>query len=300
MTNRAGPQQPGRVLRLAEMLPDELELRLETTPLVILPFGTIEWHSYHLPIGLDGLKADRICELVAERTGGLLAPTTWWAVGGVPFPHTMRFDIDLIERLALDLFRQMTLLGFKVIIAVSGHYGLEQTLMIKRAALAAMRTLPVTIWAGGEFEVATDLGYTGDHAGQWETSLLWAAHPNLVHLDSIEPGKPLDGVIGPDPRLNASKAAGEIMLDRIAERLSAVSSRLMNDTSGMQRARYIEAAGAGVRVLEQLLAERTAKPKSQVPPVATPAYIAYLQAMNAGDYSAAQQHAEARLSDLSK
>ncbi len=300
MSDTAGSRQPEKVLRLAEMLPDDLECRLEECPLVILPFGTIEWHSYHLPVGLDGLKADRICEVVARRTGGLLSPTTWWAVGGVPFPHTMRFDLELIERLSLDLFRQMNLLGFKVILAVSGHYGLEQTLMVKRAALAAMRTLPVTIWAGGEFEVATDLGYTGDHAGQWETSLLWAARPDLVHLDAVEPDKPLDGVIGPDPRLTASLAAGETMLDQIAERLSITGRRLMNDTSGVQRAQYMEAAAAGVRVLEQLLAARSARPKSQVPPVATPAYIAYLQAMYAGDYRAAQQHADARLLDLSK
>jgi creatinine amidohydrolase len=289
-----------KVLRLSEMLPDELERCLGSTPLVVLPFGTIEWHSYHLPVGLDGLKADRICEGVALQTSGVLAPTTWWAVGGVPFPHTMRFDADLIERLTLDLFRQMALLGFKAIVAVTGHYGLEQTLVVKRTAVTAMRTLPVTVWSGGEFEVVTDLGYTGDHAGPWETSLLWAAHPDLVRLDAVAAGKPLDGVLGEDPRIHASREAGERMLGEITQRLSTLGLRLLSGTGGVERAQYLEACAAGVRVLERLLAERAVRPKSQVPPVATPAYIDYLQSIYNGDYRSAQRHAEARLVDLSK
>ena len=288
----------GNVLRLAELRPEALERALADTPLAVLPFGTIEWHSYHLPVGLDGLKADRIGAAVAARAGGVLAPTTWWAVGGVPFPHTMRFDLDLIERLTLDVFRQLTLLGFRTILAVSGHYGLEQTLMVKRAALTAMRTLPVTVWAGGEFEVATDLGYTGDHAGPWETSLLWAAHPDLVQLGAVAAEQPLDGVIGADPRQHASRAAGERMLAQIVERLAALGGRLLRDTPAVARAQYMEACAAGVRVLERLLAERAARPKALVPPVATPAYVDYLQSLAAGDYRAAQQHAEKRLGDL--
>lgn len=84
----------------------------------------------------------------------------------------------------------------------------------------------------------------------------------------------------------------------IVERLASIADRLLTATSPIERMQYIEAASTGVRVLEWLLAERAAKPKSQVPPVATPAYILYLQAIHAGDYKAAQQHAETRLTDL--
>ena len=83
--------------RLEELFPAELEHRLVERPLVILPFGTIEWHSYHLPIGLDSLKAQALCERIAERSSAVLGPLTPWAVGGVPFPHTIRFSQDLIE-----------------------------------------------------------------------------------------------------------------------------------------------------------------------------------------------------------
>src|SRR5438034_3557099 len=159
--------------RLEELFPAELEHRLVERPLVILPFGTIEWHSYHLPIGLDSLKAQALCERIAERSSAVLGPLTPWAVGGVPFPHTIRFSQDLIEALIVHVFEQMALLGFRVVLGLTCHYGLEQTLAVKRASLKVMRSYPITVWAAGEFEPVIELGYQGDHAAKWETSLLW-------------------------------------------------------------------------------------------------------------------------------
>src|SRR5262249_29997440 len=131
------------VSRLEEYFPEEFEHRLATRPIIVLPFGTIEWHSYHLPLGLDSLKAEALCEAIAEHADAVLGPLTAWAVGGVPYPHTLRFDLDLIETLMVRIFEQMALLGFRVVMALTGHYGLEQTLAIKRAALRVMRNYPV-------------------------------------------------------------------------------------------------------------------------------------------------------------
>src|SRR5918912_1972179 len=130
---------PTKIWRLTEMLPNELEKQIADKPIVILPLGTLEWHSYHLPVGLDSLKAEAICEKLAERTGALLAPTPHWAVGGVPYPYTLKFELKLIEELTRQLFQQLSAMGFRVILAVTGHFGLEQTLALKRAALDCMR-----------------------------------------------------------------------------------------------------------------------------------------------------------------
>ena len=45
---------------LTELFPDEIAAALERAPILLLPLGTIEWHSHHLPLGLDGLVADDI------------------------------------------------------------------------------------------------------------------------------------------------------------------------------------------------------------------------------------------------
>ncbi len=282
---------------LAEMLPAELETQIAAKPIVVLPFGTLEWHSYHLPIGLDSLKVEALGEQVAERTGAILAPTNYWAVGGVPFPYTLRFDLDLVETLARQLFQQMGVFGFRVILAQTGHYGLEQLVAVKRAAVATMRTSNLTIFAGAEYEMVTDLGYHGDHAAKWETSLLAATHPDLVRMHAIEPGRPLDGILGEDPRPSASTQLGEETIAEIVARLAAWAERSL-ELSGVARSQYIEAVAAGVRVLERLLTERQVKPKSQVPPVVTPAYLSFLQALYSGDYGAAIHHAETKWVDL--
>lgn len=212
---------------MEEMLPAEFDAQIAAKPIVLVPFGTLEWHSYHLPIGLDALKAQAICERVAERTGAILAPTAYWAVGGVPFPYTLRFDLNLIESLAQHLFQQMGMLGFRAIAAITGHYGLEQLLAIKRAAVTTMRSSGLTIFAGGEYEVVTDLGYHGDHAAKWETSLLAATRPDLVRMQQVEPGRPLDGILGEDPRQSASAKLGDETAAEIVLRLSKLAERIL-------------------------------------------------------------------------
>ncbi len=286
------------VYRLEELFPAELERRIAEKPLVVLPFGTIEWHSYHLPLGLDSLKAQSLCERIADRSDSVLGPLTSWAVGGVPFPHTIRFDLELVETLMRRVFEQMALLGFRVVIGLTGHYGLEQTLAIKRASLKVMRNYPITVWTAGDFEPVIDLGYRGDHAAKWETSLLWALRPDLTRLNAIESTKSLDGIIGEDPRTSASQSLGKSTVEALVERWSSLANRLLSATTGVQRAQYIEALAIAVRVLENLLTERLAKPRSQVPSLTTPAYLEHLQALYRGDYPAAQKHAEAKLIDL--
>lgn len=286
------------VSRLEEFFPADFERRIATRPIVVLPFGTVEWHSYHLPIGLDSLKAQALCEGIAERADAVLGPLTSWAVGGVPFPHTLRFDLDLIETLMVRVFEQMAVVGFRVVLALTGHYGLEQTLAIKRASLRVMRANPVTIWAAGDFEAAIDLGYHGDHAAKWETSVLWAQRPDLIRLDARPLSEPLDGIIGTDPRSSASAELGKSTAQAIINRWAALGERLLTNTSHVQRMQYVEALAASVRVIDKLLAERAAKPRSQVPSLTTPAYLDHLGALYAGDYSAAQARAEAKLIDL--
>jgi hypothetical protein len=186
-------------------------------------------------------------------------------------------------------------MGFRVIIGLTGHFGLEQTLILKRAAVKVMRRSPVTILPLTEYDLTTDLGYLGDHAGIGETSLLWALHPDLVRLDSVPPDAPLDGVIGDDPRGAASVERGRTLLEQIAGRAAEVGARLLNQTTPEQRGEFIAALESGVQVLEHTFRQRQIRPKHEVPPVTTPDYLAYCQAIYHGDYQAAQIHAQRKL-----
>ena len=288
------------IYRLETLFPVELEARLQNCPILVLPFGTIEWHSHHLPLGLDGIVAAGIGEATAQQAGAVLAPVSYAAVGGVPYPYTLDLPIDVIEPLLVATFEQFGAMGFKVIVAFTGHFGLAQTLTLKRAALTVMQRSPVTILPLTEYDLTTDIGYKGDHAGEGETSLLWALRPDLVRLDAVPLDEPLDGVLGTDPRGAASRERGETLLADIASRTAEVALRLWQDTTALERADYLTAIAAGVKILDRIQTLRDQLPKSQVPSISTPAYMAHCQALYRGNYREARAHAKQKLADLSQ
>jgi len=61
-----------------EMLPHEILARREKFPAAFIGLGTIEWHGEHLAAGNDALKAEKLCELAAAKSGGFAFPTLWY------------------------------------------------------------------------------------------------------------------------------------------------------------------------------------------------------------------------------
>lgn len=284
------------IYHLARLFPAQIEARLREQPLLVMPIGTVEWHSHHAPLGLDGLVAEGIGAQIADHCDGVLAPATWWAVGGVPFPHTLNLPAAVIEPLLVALFEQFGTLGFRTIVAFTGHFGREQTLVLKRAALHVMQQADVTIAPLTPYDLVTDL-WTGDHAGVGETSLLWALQPRLVRLDAVAAGDPLPGVLGEDPRGRASQEWGIQLLDQIAGRSAALALDLHEAEAG-RRARYVAAMENIVRVLDVIQEARTSRPPEAVPELLAPAYVAALQALNRGEFAAARDHAARRLNEI--
>ncbi len=286
------------IYRLDELFPDELQGRLDTAPVLVLPFGTVEWHSSHLPLGLDGIVAQAIGERIADPLDAVLLPVSYYGAGGVPYPYTLKLPASIVEPLLITVFEQFGAMGFPVIVAFTGHFGIEQTLVLKRASLTVMERSPVTILPLTEYDLVTDF-YKGDHAAVGETSIMLALRPDLVRLDSVASDQPLDGVLGADPRGRASAEYGERIMAAIASRGAEVANRLLR-ASPLDRAKYVDALSMAVRVLDKTFQQRQRQPKQAVPSVTTPAYLAYCDAMARGDYSAAKAHAERKLLNLAE
>jgi len=274
-------------MRLEELDPAGLEARLAEKPALVLALGTIEWHSHHLPLGLDLLKAQAIAERAAERTGAVLAPPAWWAAGGVAFPHTLRLSGTVVEPVLTEVLRQLAGLGFRAILLVNGHYGLENSIVVRRAALAVDDATVVPV---ADYELLTDLGARGDHAGVWETQLLWPVRPDLVKLE--REGE-LPGVIGEDPRGRSTRERGREGLELAADRAAAALERALSEP----REPYAAALAAGLAALEQLWQLRENLPREEVPPVQTEAWLEHLRAMRDGDYERAVEAAREKLDD---
>lgn len=281
-----------------KLFPVEIEARLKAMPVLVLGFGTLEWHSHHLPLGLDGLVAQAVSERIAERVEAVVSPVSYWAAGGVPYPYTLKLPISVIEPLLISLFEQFGEMGFRVITVFTGHFGIEQTLILKRAAHTVMSRSPVTILPVTTYDLISDV-YTGDHAALGETSLLMALHPDLVKLDAIPADVKLDGIIGAEPRGSAIASKGVMMLNQIVSAAEVTIKRLLQQNS-VERARYHEVSGLLARVLQKTFEQRQQLPKALVPSITTPAYLQCCQALyNDGDYVQAKQLAEKKLADLS-
>ena len=211
--------------RYEEMAPDELQAALARAPVAYLPLGMLEWHAYHLPVGNDALKAHALCMKVAEQVGGVVLPPFWAGVGGghKAYPWTIAYEQEAaVEDLVAHTFDRLAELGFRVIVAITGHYPGEQVQMVKRAAARhAARPGAATVFALPEYEAYPGPECPGDHAAKWETSILAYLRPELVHLEAMDrhPEDPTRGAFGEDPR-QGSAALGKQVVEVIVAELA--------------------------------------------------------------------------------
>jgi len=232
-----------RHVKYERMLPREIVERRNAHPAAYIGLGGIEWHGEHLATGNDALKAMRLCELAAAEGGGICFPTPWFGEprdaklmetahdqdgkisGKMDLPTTnftpSSFDttpeeqIEFYQKLLMHTFTQIRSLGFRAIVIVAGHYPINDW---ARPVVRAFnrKFKDCRAWCGIEFHYAPaamkkDI-VGGDHAAKWETSYLWALHPECVDMSVYlgrKKSEKLVGVGGIDPRGTASRQIGE-------------------------------------------------------------------------------------------
>ena len=219
-----------REVRLEYLLPKEIVQAREACATIFQPLGTIEWHGVHSVVGVDSLKAHALCVRAAQEAGGVVCPTLYGGVGGVNQPHTFIMDPEanvfsrLLRPWLEQLCREMARDGFRAIIMLTGHYGAAQQIVVRETAVRMSRALGIPVLGTPEYLLAIDAGYTGDHAGWGETSLMMHLHPDSVDLSLLgEP--PHKGVGGRDPR-EASAKDGKLLTETIVSRLATLARKM--------------------------------------------------------------------------
>lgn len=200
------------------MRPAELEEAMRNCPVVYVPFGLIEWHGRHLPLGNDALKAHAFLVKTAETYGGVVYPPVYFPSSTATRRFTSESDSEKKMKVALvtDLFERFKATGFRVILGVSGHNVPEQLEMIQRGLEPVIAD--GTVAGAAMFEIMPEDASDecgGDHAAKWETSNMMFFYPDLVELAALGT-KPLapdmqwpDGIGGLDPREHASAEVGK-------------------------------------------------------------------------------------------
>jgi creatinine amidohydrolase len=175
--------------RYQELRPDQLAEVVAARPIVFWPLGLLEHHGWHLPVGLDGLKAEHICMRIAERTGGVLLPTMWWGAGGGhgDFLWTHYQSEGAAEAILVRTVDQLIAYGFRALVLLAGHYPWRTILDRHLPALQEAHPEVLFLW-GTEMEIGDEVRLPGDHAAREETSYGLALFPQWVDLDALRPG----------------------------------------------------------------------------------------------------------------
>lgn len=213
---------------------------------VVVPFGAVEQHGPHLPLGTDAIFGDELGRLVAERLDAFLAPTVRVGCSShhLAFAGTLSLEEQTFHLVAADVARALASHGFRRIVLLPTHGGNFRPLgeaVQKMGQIEGARviTFPnVSLLLEAILPVAGSLGMTpaegGVHAGEWETSMMLALRPDLVKMERVEAGYTGDlmsgvqrffsegvqsiadnGVFG-DP-VRASAEAGHRYIERLVE-----------------------------------------------------------------------------------
>ena len=162
-----------------------------THQVCIIPIGSLERHADHLPCGTDGLVAQKLAQLAAEREPCAVLPPLYYAIhfagrnasGAVCMP-TIVF-LQYLEAICDDVARN----GFKKVLLLNGHGGNIATLNAflhtiadkgKDYAVFLPPLFPSTKIIDEVKETAD-----GGHAGEIETSVALHLFPHHVRTEAI-------------------------------------------------------------------------------------------------------------------
>lgn len=202
------PEAPAATgsVHLAKLTWPAFARRVAAGASVLLPLGSTEQHGHHMPLNVDVVLPTGICERVARRVGGLVAPAIPFGNrsqprtgGGRQFPGTINLRAGTFSAVVCDVLLELVRHGVKRIAVVNGHYeniwpaveGIELALdAIGRDDPAGPTILRIDHWDMIRPETIARLfpdGYPGielEHASVIETSLMLALRPDLVDLSA--------------------------------------------------------------------------------------------------------------------
>jgi creatinine amidohydrolase len=244
-------------VKYAEMLPHEIVARRKNFPAAFVGLGILEFHGEHQAVGLDALKAEKLCELAASKSGGFAFPTLWYGEPRVCrllefdcdkdnkgkekmgfkmekfsptyYGKTAEEQVEAYQDLLYHMLIEMNTLEMRAVCFLAGHFPLAD--FAKPVVERFNQNFKDTqAFAGTEFHYPALSEFVGkDHAAKWETSYLWYLRPDCVDM-SVYLGRENDelaGVIGIDPRKEASVETGRKACNLIVEAMVKKAEELI-------------------------------------------------------------------------
>ncbi|WP_440007392.1 creatininase family protein [Halomicrococcus sp. SG-WS-1] len=214
----------------------------------LLPTGSVEQHGPALPLGTDFLAAEAVARTAADRDDCVVLPTIPVGVSEHhrQFDGTLWTDPETFEAYVRDVVASVASHGVRKAVVVNGHGGNDEAL--RRAARELRReevafAAPWNWWAGLDDLVEAEFDTALEHADAVESSMVLAVAEDLVREAALAEaeagasdswGRTVHGAnVGFDTAdfsdsgavgtpTDASREAGEKLLDRASEELTAL------------------------------------------------------------------------------
>ena len=190
---------------MSEMTWTEIEEALEKRPVGLIPVGATEAHGPHLTVSADTVIATEMAKRGAARlkdhnVNSLILPPVYFTVAdfGADFPGTLSLPAETATALMRDVAVAATK-KFRAVAFVNMHLEPAHLECLKNAVEEATKAGASCCWVDVTRRRWADmLGAAfrkGDHAGEFESSLMMVAAPDLVRERERISLPPLDGIL---------------------------------------------------------------------------------------------------------
>ena len=186
---------------MAELCYPDIQEHVKKNDLVLIPVGSMEQHSKHLPLATDMYPCLEIAKRAAEMTDTLYTPLEpfgyaahhiGWLNEGV---GTITLRPSTLMSVYYDIGRSLIYHGYKKLIFVNGHASNRKVVDPPLRKLRYETGVFVTLFEPG---VERYLGLLEDvlkgppeetpgwHAGESETSIMMYLTPDLVRMERVK------------------------------------------------------------------------------------------------------------------
>ncbi len=173
--------------------PDFIDAVLQSSGVCLLPFGIMEKHGPHLPLGTDLFECRKVATTAAEQEYCVVFPPYY--AGQINEsrhqPGAIAYSPELIWRILQETCDELSRNGLKKIIIVNGHGGNNDFLhFFSMAQLHSPKDYVLVIFQPEDDKAAADriaaLRQTDHdgHAGEGETSMMRYIRPDLVRTEA--------------------------------------------------------------------------------------------------------------------
>jgi creatinine amidohydrolase len=185
-------------MKLAELTYPQSKTLLEAGAIALWPTGSTEAHGPHLPLNTDVIISEETClravRSIEDKTGLkviVLPPLSFTVTEfAAPFSGTLNIPKATTVAYVRDVLLATAAQGFRAVCVVNAHLEPQHRFALRDAIKVASKSTDCPLGLADPADARFAASLTEEfasgscHAGQYETSLIMAARPDLIDDDA--------------------------------------------------------------------------------------------------------------------